>query len=190
MVQPALCAAANGNDGRDDTRWSALYADGEFWQVDFGRTRLVDSVSITWEAAYAKRYRIDTSLDGVTLEPAAQTQASFSPSDLAAPQRYKPFFTAFAPRAARSVALERATKFGVSFWEAQVFGPSDNLILPGTPQLPAASSPDGPASTVPAPPGSPTVPRPDLSPVPGRSPRTLRPRPGRFRHWFPWRSSV
>jgi hypothetical protein len=147
-VLQALCAPANGNDGRDDTRWSSRYADGEFWQVDLGRPRLVDSVALTWESAYARRYRIDTSLDGAGYDTAAQVQASFSAVDLAAPKRYRPFLTAFAPRAARFVrivGIQRATDFGFSFWEARVFGPPDPPVPPPPPPpVPAPAAPPAP----------------------------------------------
>ncbi|HKP20266.1 MAG TPA: discoidin domain-containing protein, partial [Thermoleophilaceae bacterium] len=105
-------------DGDPSTRWSSAAADDQWWQVDLGAARDVSAVELDWENAYASSYEILTSLDGVNFSSAAQ-QALIAPGT----QR-----TSFATRSARYVrvrALQRATMFGVSFFEARVLGPAD-----------------------------------------------------------------
>jgi beta-glucosidase len=105
-------------DGSSTTRWSSSVGDNRWWQVDLGRSRQVDKVTINWENAYASRYRIMTSTDG-----ASYTQAA----DVSIPSAGI-HTTTFASRNARYVRIEgvtRATPYGISIWEVQVFGVND-----------------------------------------------------------------
>jgi hypothetical protein len=107
---------ANAVDGSASTRWSSEYADGQHWTVDLGRVRRVDTVVINWENAYASQYRILTSTDGSTYSTAADVTIASRATKT----------TTFAARDARYVRIlgvERATQYGISFWDAQVYGP-------------------------------------------------------------------
>src|SRR6478735_3216491 len=74
LSQPVLASASEGstvgpqfaNDGNSTTRWSSGFADGQWWRVDLGSVRQVDTVALNWEAAYASSYKIQLSLDGTT----------------------------------------------------------------------------------------------------------------------------
>src|SRR5215510_10922651 len=44
-------AAVDGNTG---TRWSSAFSDPQWIQVDLGATATITSVTLNWEAAYAK----------------------------------------------------------------------------------------------------------------------------------------
>ena len=119
-VEAALPSATADKavDGSSTTRWSSSVGDNRWWQVDLGRSRQVDKVTINWENAYASRYRIMTSTDG-----ASYTQAA----DVSIPSAGI-HTTTFASRNARYVKIEgvtRATPYGISFWEVQVFGVND-----------------------------------------------------------------
>ena len=114
-VQREEFPAGAANDGDSTTRWSSGWLDGQWWQVDLGGSPTIDRVEINWEGAYASRYRILTSTDGTTFSLAASEQI------VAAGLRT----TTFSPREARYVRLEadqRATSFGVSFFDFRVFG--------------------------------------------------------------------
>jgi hypothetical protein len=104
-------------DGRGETRWASQYADGQWWQVDLGSATSVDRVAIDWEAAYAPRYRISTSVDGQTWTTAAEATAS-----KAGVQE-----TTFAARSARYVRITGLSRvngtWGISFFDAKVYGP-------------------------------------------------------------------
>jgi hypothetical protein len=111
-------------DANSATRWAsekgalAFPATDQWWQVDLGSVRTVDTVELEWEAAYASKYKILTSTDGVNFTPAADATAS------SAGLRS----TSFAARSARYVRIqgvERGTTFGISFWEARVIGPAE-----------------------------------------------------------------
>lgn len=135
-----LCAPGNATDGRDDTRWVSASVDTAWWQVDLGRARQVDSVALTWHVARAERYVVATSLDGAEFAPAADVALRLSPerlAELTVSERHTET-TRFDARSARYVrvsSLERAPVardgrtrlFGVSLWNASVFGPADGI---------------------------------------------------------------
>jgi glucose/arabinose dehydrogenase len=115
----------NAVDGDSGTRWSSAYADGQWWQVDLGSARQVDTVELDWEPAYASRYEVQTSLDGVNFSTAAT-------ATLLGPGTHRETFAARSARYVRVLALERATIYGVSFFEARVLGPPDPEPPPST----------------------------------------------------------
>jgi hypothetical protein len=57
--------AANAVDGDPATRWSSVYADPQWYQVDLGKKYDIREVIISWEAASAKNYTIEASDDGL-----------------------------------------------------------------------------------------------------------------------------
>ena len=106
-------------DRMPTTRWSSIYADNQWWQVDLGSARSVDTVRVDWEAAYATRYQILTSLDGTNFSLAAEQTATSAAS----------LTTRFTARNARYVRVQGVTRgspWGFSFWEAFVYGPPDS----------------------------------------------------------------
>jgi hypothetical protein len=109
---------AKAVDDSASTRWSSRFSDDQWWRVDLGRTRKVERVAINWEAAYASRYRILTSTDGTTYSLAAEVSIAKAGVQT----------SSFAPRDARYVRITgvtRATNYGISFWDVQVFGAPD-----------------------------------------------------------------
>lgn len=164
------CPPGNATDGRADTRWGSAFSGREHWQVDLGRPRLVDAVTVDWQWSYATRYEVATSLDGVTFAPAAAVGLAPGLRRAHVVQR-----TAFGVRLARFVritGLEREfVQWGFSIWTASVFGPPDPAEVPPDPPAapdpgpppPAASQPPAPSPAVAAgsaaAPGTPTPPR-------------------------------
>src|SRR5262249_43467974 len=47
-------------DGVYSTRWSSAFSDDQALALDLGAVAHVDSVRVTWEAAYATKYAIET----------------------------------------------------------------------------------------------------------------------------------
>jgi len=45
-------------DGSEATRWSSAFADGQWWEVQFGQEHVLGKVVVNWEAAYARKYRV------------------------------------------------------------------------------------------------------------------------------------
>jgi glucose/arabinose dehydrogenase len=110
-------------DGNTSTRWSSAAADGQWWMVDLGAARQVSAVEIAWEAAYASNYEILTSLDGVNFSVAKSVA-------LLGPGTDRATFAARSARYVRVRAVQRATVWGISFWEARVLGPADDVPPP------------------------------------------------------------
>jgi hypothetical protein len=51
-------------DGDSQTRWSSAYSDDQWIQVDLGKTRTFDRITLIWEVAYALTFTIQVSDDG------------------------------------------------------------------------------------------------------------------------------
>ncbi len=134
--EPAGLVPANAVDGDAATRWSSSYADGQWWQVDLGAAKQVSRVELDWEAAYASTYRILTSTDGTNFSTAADATAT-------GPGTRATTFAARSTRYVRVLSLTRATQWGISFFEARVFGPSAGDTTPPDTTITA-----GPSGTV------------------------------------------
>jgi glucose/arabinose dehydrogenase len=117
-VEAAGLEAGKANDGSSTTRWSSSFADNQWWRVDLGRTRQVDRVTLNWEAAYASRYRIQTSTNGTTFTQAADVT-------ITSPGVKTHTFAVRSARYVRIMGVTRATPYGISLWDASVFGPAD-----------------------------------------------------------------
>jgi hypothetical protein len=131
-------------DGNPSTRWGSLFADNEWWQVDLGSNRTVDAVRIDWTAAYPRSYLIQTSPDGTTWTTAAtQNPVPVPYGDTLGVVETN--FTARTARYVRIQSLERATFWGVSFWDVKVFGPAD---APGDTTAPDTTITSGPTGTI------------------------------------------
>lgn len=109
-------AARNVNDGDLTTRWASSYTNGEWVQLRLARPSTVASVRLFWEAACARRYRVQTSVDGVTWTDAATVDASSCAVDDVS-------LTTTGPVSfVRMQGVERATTYGYSLHELWVFG--------------------------------------------------------------------
>jgi F5/8 type C domain len=65
-TENATFPASNAFDGNTSTRWSSAFTDPQWVQVDLGTTQTICQVTLTWEAAFAKSFQIQTSNDGST----------------------------------------------------------------------------------------------------------------------------
>jgi plastocyanin len=113
-VENAGTAAANAVDGNTTTRWSSAFSDPQWIYVDLGATHTLSRVVLTWEAAYATAYRIETSPDAVTWSSVSETPAGDGGTDDLA--------VTGSGRYVRMYATARATVYGDSLWELQVYG--------------------------------------------------------------------
>ena len=59
--QGAGTAAGLAVDGNAGTRWASTFADNQWWQVDLGASQAVCNVTLSWEAAYGKAFRVQGS---------------------------------------------------------------------------------------------------------------------------------
>ncbi|MFB9831778.1 discoidin domain-containing protein [Actinoallomurus acaciae] len=110
-------APAAALDGRTNTRWSSLYTDNEWLQVDLGGAATISGATLIWEDAYATGYHIDVSDNGTSWSTVYTTTTGKGGTenlDLSGKGRYIRFY-----------GTKRATGYGYSLWEFQVFGTVD-----------------------------------------------------------------
>ncbi|MFB7653179.1 MULTISPECIES: discoidin domain-containing protein [unclassified Streptomyces] len=106
--------SGNAVDGDTNTRWSSAASDDQWLQVDLGATASVTRVVLDWEAAYGKDYKIQLSPDGSTWTDAKTVTGGDGGTDtldVSGQGRY-----------VRMQGVHRATDWGYSLWEFQVFG--------------------------------------------------------------------
>jgi hypothetical protein len=104
-------AAVDGNTG---TRWSSAFSDPQWLQVDLGATRAISQVVLNWEAAYARAFQIQTSNDGASWTTIYSTTTGTGGVQNLAVNG--------SGRYIRIYGTQRATPYGYSLWEFQVFG--------------------------------------------------------------------
>ncbi|MFF0200841.1 discoidin domain-containing protein [Streptomyces sp. NPDC005017] len=100
-------------DGSRDTRWASDWSDGQWLRLDLGSTQRVGRVTLDWERAYGRSYRVDLSTDGVDWRTVWSTTGGDGGLDTAD----------FAGTPARYVRLQflgRATNWGYSLHEVTV----------------------------------------------------------------------
>ncbi|EFL04256.1 MULTISPECIES: discoidin domain-containing protein [unclassified Streptomyces] len=116
--------ASNAVDGDNGTRWSSAASDPQWITVDLGATRAVSQVVLRWETAYAKAYRVEFSTDNQNWTSKYSTTTSNGGNEtlnVSGNARY-----------VRVYGTQRATQWGYSLWEFQVFG-EDGGSNPGGP---------------------------------------------------------
>lgn len=101
-------------DGDEGTRWASEWTDDQWLQIDLGSAKPVERVTLDWEAAYAKSYRVELSQDGRNWQTAWSTATGDGGLDTAR-------FTPAPARYVRVHGLERGTKWGYSLQEVGVY---------------------------------------------------------------------
>ncbi|MET7942519.1 beta-1,3-glucanase family protein [Streptomyces sp. NPDC005302] len=126
-------AAVDGNTG---TRWSSAFADPQWLQVDLGSVQQLTRVTLNWEAAYAKSFQIQTSTDANNWSTVYSTTTATGGTQnltITGSGRY-----------VRLNGTTRATPYGYSLWEFQVYGPGGTTppdsFWGSTSDIPAANN--------------------------------------------------
>jgi hypothetical protein len=112
-------AAVDGNTG---TRWSSAAADPQWLQVDLGATSHVGSVTLNWEAAYATSFKIQVSDNATTWTDVYATTTAAGGNQTVSVNG--------SGRYVRLYGTVRATQYGYSLWEFQVFGTTGGSTTP------------------------------------------------------------
>jgi type 1 glutamine amidotransferase len=113
-VESGTYAGANAVDGNANTRWSSAFADPQSISVDLGAVHHISRVRLTWEAAYGRAYRIETSSNNSTWQSVFTTTSGDGGTDdisVSADARY-----------VRVTGTQRGTQWGYSLWELSVLG--------------------------------------------------------------------
>ncbi|MFH8928013.1 discoidin domain-containing protein [Streptomyces pristinaespiralis] len=112
-------AASNAFDGNTGTRWASAEGQDPQWiSVDLGALATVSRVTLDWEVAHARDYRIEMSADGAAWTTIATRTAGDGGTDE---------FTGLAGkgRHLRVLGTARGTEYGYSLWEVDVYGTVD-----------------------------------------------------------------
>lgn len=114
-VQSSSYPGSNAVDGNTGTRWSSAFSDPQWIYVDLQGTYDITGVVLNWENAYAKAYQIQVSPDAVTWTTIYSTNNGAGGVErldgLSGTGRY-----------VRMYGTQRATTYGYSIWEFEVYG--------------------------------------------------------------------
>ncbi len=113
---------SNAFDNNSQTRWSSIFSDRQWLQIDLGRNEDLVGLIINWEAAYARSYDVLISEDGKNWEDVySTTQGEGIVDDVY-----------FGRKKARFIKLdfkERGTAWGYSIWEIRIKGLDDEIPI-------------------------------------------------------------
>ncbi|MFE6188450.1 discoidin domain-containing protein [Streptomyces sp. NPDC056465] len=119
--KPATSSSTEGNfsarsavDGDPGTRWSSAFADPQWIQIDLGASAGISRVVLNWEAAYGTAFRIEASSDAERWTVLHQTAAGTGGT--------QNLTVSGTGRYVRMYGTQRATSYGYSLWEFQVYG--------------------------------------------------------------------
>ena len=108
--------ADNAIDGNQGTRWESAQTDAEWFLLDMGQSRTFNYFKINWEGAYAKQFQLLASADGETFSPI------YTESNLDHFGWQKIYLeTAVTAQYIKYQGIERATQWGQSFYEFEVY---------------------------------------------------------------------
>ncbi|MDQ6419531.1 discoidin domain-containing protein [Paenibacillus sp. LHD-117] len=115
-IEGAGFEAGKAFDGNAGTRWASVEGvDPQWVRVDLGTTKSINSVKLTWEAAYASSYKIQVSTNGTSWTDVYTTTSGNGGVDQ----------ISFAQTNARYVRMHgtvRGTAYGYSLFEFEVYG--------------------------------------------------------------------
>ncbi|HEV2783393.1 MAG TPA: penicillin acylase family protein [Actinophytocola sp.] len=104
----------NAVDGNPATRWGSRWSDPQSITVDLGSDRSVGRVILRWEVAYGRAYQIEVSPDGSTWRTVFSTTTGNGAEDNIS-------FTPTQARFVRMTGTQRATRYGYSLWEFEIY---------------------------------------------------------------------
>ena len=107
-----------GVDGNVSTRWSSLYNDAETYTVDLINTYNINSVTIEWTIASPAQYNILVSTNGTDWTQVATRSGLSAATDH---QRITDTFASTSTRFVKFEGVDRASIYGYSFYEMEVY---------------------------------------------------------------------
>ncbi|HEX9016727.1 MAG TPA: discoidin domain-containing protein, partial [Chloroflexota bacterium] len=135
--------AGNAVDGNTSTRWSSQFSDPQWIYVDLGSSYNISSVTLMWETAYASAFQIQVSSDATNwttiFSTTTGTGGTQNLTGLSGTGRY-----------VRMYGTARATPYGYSLFEFQVYGTAAvarAIIVPTSTPTPANTPTPGPTAT-------------------------------------------
>lgn len=115
-------------DGNLSSRWGSGYQNNAWFYVDLGSGNLIDKVKIYWESAYGRNYQIMVSDDAANWTTVYTQNSGTGGTET----------ISFPPVTARYVkfqGVERGTMWGYSFYEFEVYAPTQHSAGDNTVEL-------------------------------------------------------
>lgn len=131
-------------DGKATTRWSSAYSDPQWIYVDLGSVKKVSGVKLNWESAYGKSYKIQISNDAANWVDVYSTANGDGGLDTIS-------FNAVNARYVRMYGSQKATQWGYSLWEFEVYAKGDSSTPAPTPTPTPTPTPDPTPTPTPLP---------------------------------------
>ncbi len=116
-------------DGLENTRWSTQYTDEQWLAVDLAAVINITQLTLKWEAAYGEHYELQV-WDGVAWQAVFSELAGDGATDDIT------LSTAVNARFVRMDGIKRATGWGFSLWEFEVYGSPVENPAPALETLP------------------------------------------------------
>ncbi len=142
-LENASFPASNAVDGNTGTRWSSAFSDPQWLQVDLGSAQSICGVTLNWEAAYATAFQIQTSNDAANWTSIYSTTTGTGGT--------QNLSVSGSGRYIRMYGTTRATPYGYSLWEFQVFTSGSGTGSPSPSPSPTGSSGGGGGNGAPPP---------------------------------------
>ena len=108
--------AGAATDGSSGSRWSSQYSDDQWVYVDLGEFREIATIHLNWEAAYASAYKLQISGDAQDWKDVHATSNGKGGHEEIS-------FTPVQARYVRMLGEKRATQYGYSLYDFEVYGP-------------------------------------------------------------------
>lgn len=140
-TENAAFTAAAAVDGNAGTRWSSAFSDPQWIQVDLGTSFTLSRVVLNWETAHASAFSVQGSATGTSWTTLYSTTSGTGGT--------QNLTVTGSARYVRVNTTQRATQWGVSLWEFQVFGdtgtsnPTSGQLSYSKPGVASTSQNDG-----------------------------------------------
>lgn len=119
-TESSLYIGNNAVDGNIATRWSSDFIEPSWIYIDLEELLQINKVILHWEAAYAQKYTIEVSTDSNTWTTVYSEQNSNGQID-------QINFELVTTRYVRMWGITRATEYGFSLFEFEIYGPETQL---------------------------------------------------------------
>jgi beta-glucosidase len=100
-------------DGNYGTRWSSMFSDPQWLLIDLGSVQSFNQIRLYWETAYGKEYKIQISVNGTSW-----TDIIHKTNSVGGIEKYD---IQTSTRYIRMYGIKRATEWGYSLYEVEVF---------------------------------------------------------------------
>ena len=133
-VEGAAYPPSNAIDGNLNTRWSSAFVDPSWITVDLGTIKSFNRVVLDWQNAFGVAYQIQTSTDNQNWTTVfTQSAGQGGTEDIT--------FATTSARYVRMYGTQRATQYGYSLWEFQIYNTASQVsALPSITTQPQAQT--------------------------------------------------